>query len=165
MKKIFIFMTALTLLQNIADASPFDVMMGISTVGGMVTSAVITKNMVETSNKTTDALVRSIDAQTENITKNGGLQIVPQPDGTAKVYQNGIEVMNPNANNEYVELCLKMGNNFVDWMEKKKAKEKLKFIKAEAKIDKDKKTLALIKKYKNIDPRVLLHKIEESKNK
>lgn len=164
MKKIFILMTVSMFLQNTANASPFDVMMGIGTAGGMVTSAVITKNAVENSNRTTDAFVRNIDAQTENIKKSGGLQIVSQPDGTAKVYQNGVEVISPYANNpEAVELGLKMGNNFVDWMEMKKAKEKLKFVKAEAKAEKDKETLAIIRKYKKIDPRDLLQKIEENK--
>lgn len=165
MKKIFILIMSLILIENIANASAVDVMMGAGTVGGIVTGAVVTKSIVEDSNRRTDAFVRNMDAQTENIKKNGGLQIVRQPDGTAKVYQNGVEVVSPYANNpEVAELNLKVAKNFVDWTEKRKAKEQLKYIKAEAKIDKDKKTLALIKKYKNIDPRDLLKKIEESKN-
>ena len=164
MKKIIIVMVVLTLISDIANASAVDVMVGAGTVGGIVTSAVITKASVDNSNKTTNAIVRNLDAQTENIKKNGSFQIIRQPDGTAKVYQNGVEVISPYTNNpEVAELNLKVAKNFVDWTEKRKAKEQLKYIRAEAKIDKDKKTLALMKKYKNIDPRDLLQKIEESK--
>lgn len=162
MKKIFIIMTALMLLQNTAYASPFDVMMGASTVGGMVTSAVVTKNIVENSNKTTAAVVRNIDAQTENIKNNGGLQILRQPDGTAKVYKNGVEVKSTVAPNspEY-KMGLSMATSITDYMERKNAQAKLKQIKAVAKIEKDTKTLGLIKKYKKAGAIVTLEKIKE----
>ena len=84
MKKIFILITALILIENIANASAVDVMMGAGTVGGIVTSAVITKVSVDNSNTTTDAIVRNLDAQTENIKNNASLQVIRQPDGTAR---------------------------------------------------------------------------------
>ena len=86
MKKIFILCALGVIISiNPANASTVDIMMGAGTVGGLVQGAVITKNAVDNSNRTTDAIIRNIDAQTENIKKDNKIQVVRQPDGTAKV--------------------------------------------------------------------------------
>jgi len=123
---------------------------------------VATKNIVENSNKTTAVFVRNIDAQTENIKNNRDLQIVRQPDGTAKVYQNGVEVKTTaDPNSPEYKMGLNMATSIADYMERKNAQAKLKQIKAVAKIEKDTKTLELIKKYKKAGAIVTLEKIEE----
>jgi len=164
MKKIFILITALILIENIANASAVDVMMGAGTVGGIVTSAVITKVSVDNSNTTTDAIVRNLDAQTENIKNNASLQVIRQPDGTAKVYQNGVEVKSTaDPNSPEYKMGLKMAEGIAGYIERKNAKAELKQIKALAKIENDTKTLILIKKYKKAGDVVTLKKITESK--
>ena len=165
MKKIFTTLSILIITQNLANASTVDVLMGAGTVGGVVSSAVITKNAVKNADKTTDAIVRGIDAQTENIKKNNGLQIIKQPDGTAKVYQNGVEVKTTaDPNSIEYKMGLKMAESMADYMERKNAKAKLKEIKAVAKIENDTQTLEIIKKYKKAGAIVTLQKLETIKN-
>lgn len=157
---------ALTLILNssIANASVVDLMMGAGTVGGLVSGAVITKTTVDNSNRTTDALIRNIDAQTESIKNNSKLQVIRQPDGTAKVYQNGIEVKtNTNSNSLEYKMGLKMAESMSNYFERKDAKAKLKEVKALAKIEKDTQTLDIIKKYKKAGAITTLQKLEESK--
>ena len=156
-----IFALSLILNSNIANASVVDLMMGASTVGGLVSGAVITKTTVDNSNKTTDALIRNIDAQTESIKNDSKLQIIRQPDGTAKVYQNGIEVKtNANSNSPEYKMGLKMAESMSNYFERKDAKAKLKEIKALAKIEKDTQTLDIIKKYKKAGAVITLQKLE-----
>lgn len=163
MKKIFI-VFSLVLIPNLAAASTVDIMTGASVVGGIVSGAVITKTSVDNSKKTTDAMVRNLDAQTENIKKGSGFQVIKQADGTAKVYQNGIEITTTaNPNSPEYKMGLKMAESMSNYFERKDAKAKIKEVKALAKIEKDTKTLEIIKKYKKAGPVITLKKIEESK--
>lgn len=166
MKKIFILCALGVIISiNPANASTVDIMMGAGTVGGLVQGAVITKNAVDNSNRTTDAIIRNIDAQTENIKKDNKIQVVRQPDGTAKVYQNGVEVTtNLNPNSKEYQMGLKMAESMSNYFERKDAQAKLKEIKAIAKKENDTKTLEIIKKYKKAGAIVTLQKIKELKN-
>ena len=154
----------LLLCSTCVYSSPLDVVTGVNAVSGVVTGAVITKTATDNSKKVSDAIVRNIDAQTENIKKGGGLQIVRQPDGSAKVYQNGIEVKtNADPNSPEYKMGLKMAESMSNYFERKDAKAKLKEIQAVAKIENDTETLAIIKKYKKAGAVVTLKKLEEQK--
>lgn len=146
-----------------AYASPVDILTGVGMLNSTVTNAVMTKNINNNSNKMTDAIVRNIDAQTETAKNSKGIKVVRQADGTAKVYQNGVEVTtNADPNSAEYKMGLKMAENMANYFERKEAKAKLKQIKAVAKIEKDTKTLELIKKYKKAGPIVTLEKLEET---
>lgn len=155
---------SLLLSSTCVYASPLDVVTGVSAVNSVVTGAVMTKTVSDNSKKLNDAFVRNIDAQTENIKNGKGLQIVRQPDGTAKVYQNGVEVKtNADPNSPEYQMGLKMAEKFVNYVERKDAQAKLKEIKAVAKIEHDTETLEIIKKYKKAGAVVTLKKLEEQK--
>lgn len=166
MKKIFILCVLCLIINfNPANASTVDIMMGAGTVGGLVQGAVITKNAVNNSNRTTDAIIRNINAQTENIKKDNKIQVIRQSDGTAKVYQNGVEVTtNANPNSKEYQMGLKMAESMSNYFERKDAQAKLKEIKAIAKIENDTETLEIIKKYKKAGAIITLKKIKELKN-
>ena len=145
-------------------ASTMDVITGVSAVSSVVTGAVMTKTVTDSSKKVNDALVRNIDAQTENIKKVEGLKVVRQPDGTAKVYQNGVEVTTTaDPNSPEYKMGLKMAESMSNYFERKDAQAKLKEIKAVAKIENDTETLEIIKKYKKAGAVVTLKKLEEQK--
>ena len=145
-------------------ASPLDVVTGVSAASGVVTGAIITKTATDNSKKVSDAIVRNLDAQTENIKKSGGLQIVRQPDGSAKVYQNGVEVTTTaDPNSPEYQLGLKFAESIIKRAEMKDAQAKLKEVKAVAKIENDTETLEIIKKYKKAGAVVTLKKLEEQK--
>lgn len=164
MKRFITTIAFIGIFTNIANASTMDIMMGAGTVGGLVQRAVITKNAVNNSNRATDAIIRNIDAQTENIKKDNKIQVIRQPDGTAKVYQNGVEITtNANPNSKEYQMGLKMAESMSNYFERKDAQAKLKGIKAIAKIENDTKTLEIIKKYKKAGAIITLQKLEEQK--
>ncbi len=155
---------SLLLCSTCVYASPLDVVTGVSAVNSIVTGAVMTKTVSDNSKKLNDAFVRNIDAQTENIKNGKGLQIVRQPDGSAKVYQNGVEVKtNADPNSPEYKMGLKMAESMSNYFERKDAQAKLKEIKAVAKIENDTETLEIIKKYKKAGAVVTLKKLEEQK--
>lgn len=164
MKNLLIILSMVIFMPNAVYSAAADVMMGVGTVSGIVTGAVTTKNIMKNSDILTDAYVRNIDAQTENIKKDAKIQIIRQPDGSAKIYQNGVEVKNNvNPNSPEYQLGLKMAENMSNYLERKDAQAKLKQIKGLAKIEGDTETLAIIKKYKKAGAIITLQKIEEHK--
>lgn len=163
MKKLFMLsLLGLTLCTNKAQADSletFNALSGASMGVGAVTSVITTKSIVDY-NK---ALTRKLDAETEDIKKNGrALKIVPQPDGTAKVYLNGVEMhSDADPNSPEYKLGLSMAQSWADRIEKNNAKRKIKEIKNVAKIENNTAILETIKKYKKAGAVVTLQKINE----
>lgn len=164
MKKLVCLATLSFLSCSIAYADALDVLTPISGASmgvGAVTNIIHTKSLVDY-NK---AMVKKVEAETEDIKKNGSsLKIVPQPDGTAKVYQNGVEIKSDaDPNSPEYKMGLKMAESLAAHFERKEAQKKLKEIKTLAKIENDTKTLEIIKKYKKAGAIVTVQKIEEMK--
>lgn len=165
MKKVFILsLLSIFLCANKVYSDSLDALNAVSgaSIGvSTVNSIIMTKSIVE-NNK---SLTRKLDAETEDIKKNGrSIKIIPQADGTAKVYLNGVE-MNSDAdpNSPEYKLGLSMAQSWADRIEKNNAKRKIKEIKDVAKIENNTEILEIIKKYKKAGAVVTLQKINEFK--